>query len=600
MSRTKKQNSNFQVLKDLVALTKGHRWIFYGAIAALACAVGFEAAGKLVIRSVIDRVFGDGMVPGGLLKLVLLFLVFAGAQALFSLFAGRGKIKTAENITKENRERLFDHIQRLSFSYHDRKPVGELVQRSTSDVDAVRRFYAEMIPGFLRILFLFIINFVALTTLDIRLALFGSIIAPVIAGISLFFFGRIYKAYEGHQKQEGVVSSLVQENLHGIRVIRAFASQDRENKKFEKQNKIQMEKGLRVMYWHALYWPIAHTLCGLQFAGAMVFSGILAIRGEISVGTMIASTFLFTSLIWPMQELGRMITEISHSIVSFKRINEILMEGKEESRDSTVISSGRLKGAVDFRNIGFSYVEDAPVLHDISFSCRVGEKIALVGETGSGKSTIVNLLPRFYDFDSGELLLDGRPLNEYSRTFLRRSIGIVEQNPFLFTMTIRENISYSVEREVPDEDIVAVARAASIHENIMEFPRGYETLVGEKGVSLSGGQKQRITIARTLLKDPSILILDDSTSAVDADTESSIQSAMEELMKNRTTFIIAHRLQTLRQADNILVLKKGRIIQSGKHEELVSVDGMYKKIHRIQTRIEEDLVQELGRGAQHG
>jgi len=243
--------------------------------------------------------------------------------------------------------------------------------------------------------------------------------------------------------------------------------------------------------------------------------------------------------------------------------------------------------------VGFRYVEDQPVLQDISFSCRPGEKIALLGATGSGKTSLVNLLPRFYDYTEGEILLDGTPLKEYSRHMLRRQIGIVEQEPFLFSMSVRDNITYSVERTVSLEDVETAARAAAVHDSIMSFPDGYDTMVGEKGVSLSGGQKQRIAIARTLLKDPRILILDDSTSAVDADTEARIKEALDELMEGRTTFIIAHRIQTLRQADRILVLDEGRIVQQGIHEELIETEGFYQDVFRLQTRMEEELQDEL-------
>jgi len=319
----------------------------------------------------------------------------------------------------------------------------------------------------------------------------------------------------------------------------------------------------------------------------------MAINGTITPGTFIAFSNLVNSLIWPMQELGRTITELSKSHVSFKRIREILDEEQEDLISGNSSDDIHLRGELDFKAVGFHYIAGQPVLQDVSFQCSRGQKIALLGTTGSGKTTLVNLLPRFYDYTSGEILLDGRPLKKYSRHMLRRQIGIVEQEPFLFSMTIRDNLIYSVDRDVSQDDVEQAARAASVHDSIMSFPKGYDTMVGEKGVSLSGGQKQRIAIARTLLKDPRILILDDSTSAVDADTETRIKKAMEELMENRTTFIIAHRIQTLKQADCILVLDKGKIVQKGIHEELIDTEGFYKEVFLMQTRMEEELQEEL-------
>ena len=294
-----------------------------------------------------------------------------------------------------------------------------------------------------------------------------------------------------------------------------------------------------------------------------------------------------------MQELGRTISEISKSHVSYRRIREILDESQEDLHSGAVPQAHEIRGNLEFINAGFSYAKGEKVLDDISFRCREGEVIALLGSTGSGKTTLVNLLPRFYDYSEGKILLDGMDLHQYNRHNLRKHIGIVEQEPFLFSMTVAENICYSLDREVGRDEMIGAAKAAAVHDSIMMFPMGYDTMVGEKGVSLSGGQKQRIAIARTLLKNPRILILDDSTSAVDADTESRIKSALKSLMKDRTTFIIAHRIQTLRQADKILVLDQGHVVQQGTHEELICIDGFYKEVFTLQTQMEEELQKEL-------
>jgi len=298
-------------------------------------------------------------------------------------------------------------------------------------------------------------------------------------------------------------------------------------------------------------------------------------------------------IIWPIRNLGRLIADISTGSVSFGRIQHIIKVDKEPLTQGTY-RPDRLRGSVIFDNVSFHYQgEEEDVLHDISFKVRPGMKVALMGGTGSGKTSIVNLLPRFYEYTEGSIKLDGVELSVYPREFLREQIGIVMQEPFLFSTTIRENITYGVTREVTDEDVFTAARMAAVHEVIMSFPEGYDTLVGERGVTLSGGQKQRVTLARTFLRDPALLILDDSTSAVDTETEETIRRAMKRLMHGRTTFLIAHRVQSVMDADLILVLDHGRIIQSGPHRTLINQPGMYRRIYELQSRIEAELEADL-------
>jgi ATP-binding cassette subfamily B protein len=298
-------------------------------------------------------------------------------------------------------------------------------------------------------------------------------------------------------------------------------------------------------------------------------------------------------IIWPMRNLGRLIVQLSTGMVSFGRVLEIIKQDREPLDVGTQPATEKIRGEIEFKNVGFKYEEGEPVLEDINVHVKPGQVIALLGSTGSGKTSMVNLLPRFYEYTSGQLLLDGVELNKYPRRFLRSQIGIVEQEPFLFSRSIRENIIYGVGKKVDQHEIEMAAKNAAVHDVITSFPEGYSTLVGEKGVTLSGGQKQRVAIARTLLKNPRILIFDDSTSSVDTETEAEIRNALKNLMADRTTFIIAHRIQSIMNADQILVLDKGRIIQSGKHQELMKVDGMYRQIYDIQTRIEQELEKEI-------
>jgi len=326
-----------------------------------------------------------------------------------------------------------------------------------------------------------------------------------------------------------------------------------------------------------------------------IFAATMAIKGEITVGMYIAYVGLVVWLIWPIRNLGRIIVSASTGLVSYGRLMEVVKQVREPLHDGVHEPMGSVKGDIIFENVSFMYSDGkANALKNISFHVKPGQAIALLGSTGSGKSSLVNLLPRFHEYTDGRILLDGVELKDYSRAYLRRQIGIVEQEPFLFSRTIRENITYGVGRNVTQEEVERAAKAAAVHDVILTFPDGYNTLVGEKGVTLSGGQKQRVTIARTLLKNPRILILDDSTSSVDTETEASIRDALNELMENRTTFIIAHRIQSVMIADLILVLDKGEVIQTGTHAELVSQkDGMYRKIYDIQTRIDEELEREI-------
>ena len=323
----------------------------------------------------------------------------------------------------------------------------------------------------------------------------------------------------------------------------------------------------------------------------------MTINGEITLGTYLAYAGLVIWIIWPLRNLGRLIVQMSESLVSFGRVSEVIKEDREPVVEGSVRADQVLRGEVVFDNIEFAYDgSDKAALHNITFTVRPGQVVALMGATGSGKSSLVGLLPRFYEYTSGRITVDGVELKEYGRHYLRRHIGIVEQEPFLFSRTVRDNITYGVGRHVPDEEVFAAARAAAIHDVILtKLPDGYNTLVGERGITLSGGQKQRVAIARTLLKDPRILILDDSTSSVDTETEAEIREALRQLMAGRTTFVIAHRIQSVMDADLILVLEHGRIVQRGKHEELVKQDGIYRRIYLAQTQMEAELEEELSR-----
>jgi ATP-binding cassette subfamily B protein len=575
----------------------GFRLKYLGATVSLALAATSKTVTYLLLRYYVDDVLGQGKSAGTLLLIGLGFVGLALFEGTFTFLSGRLAAQTAEGVVLHLRNYLFDHIQRLSFTYHDHTQTGELVQRSTSDVDALRRFFADQAIGVGRIVLLFAINLTVLLNLNWKLALFSVIVVPLVVLISVFFFKRVSKAYEAYQEQEAALSSTLQENLSGVRVVKAFARQAFERDRFEADNWEKFERGRRLLMMHSLYWPVTDILCGLQMLAGFFVGALMAINGTITVGTYMAYAGMVIWIIWPMRNLGRLIVQMSTGMVSYGRVTEIIEEEREPLTAGTYSPNGDLRGELVFQDVCFEYDSSSPVLKGISFRCEPGQVLALLGSTGSGKTSLVNLLPRFYEYTSGSLTLDGIELSSYPREYLRQQIGIVEQEPFLFSRTIRENITYGVGRGVSQAEVEAAARVAAIHDVITTFPDGYDTLVGEKGVTLSGGQKQRVVIARTLLSDPRILILDDATSSVDAETEGAIRAALEGLMQGRTTFIIAHRIQSVMIADLILVLDKGQIVQKGTHRKLLAQPGIYREIYDLQTRIDIELEREVASAA---
>ena len=589
-------------LRGIWKMMVDYRLPYLGATASLAVSALAQTFMYLLLRYFADDVVAQGKYIGNSLTQTFLWigLAFVGlavVQGGFSFLSGRLASYTAEGITRRLRDFLFDHIQRLSFSYHATTPTGDLIERVTSDVDALRRFFSEQGIGIGRIILLFVINFIAILNLNVKLGLLSVIAIPFMLLVSIWFFKRVTKAFENYQSQEAVLSTTLQENLTGVRVVKAFGRQEYEKGKFERDNWTKYLKGKFLLLMHSLFWPLSDIVLGLQMLFGFIYAATMAINGEITVGEYIAYAGLVVWLIWPIRNLGRIIVNASSGMVSYGRLMEVVSKAREPLFDGKVQPEAPVKGELVFEDVSFTYSDGKEeVLKNVSFRVKPGQAVALLGSTGSGKSSLVNLLPRFHEYTGGRILIDGVELKDYSRSYLRKQIGIVEQEPFLFSRSIRENVTYGVGRDVSQEEVERAAKAAAIHDVILGFPDGYNTLVGEKGVTLSGGQKQRVTIARTLLKNPRILILDDSTSSVDTETEAAIRGALNELMENRTTFIIAHRIQSVMIADLILVLDKGEVIQMGTHEELVSqMDGMYRRIYDIQTRIDEELEMEISR-----
>lgn len=584
-------------LVGLWKMMTGYRGLYLAAVLCIGLATVARSGIYFLLAYFVDDVL---LADAGTTAVVLVaigFIVLAAIQGGFTFLGGRWAAKTSESIVRRLRDYLYDHVQRLSFSYHDKMQTGELLQRSTSDVDTLRRFYAEQTIGFGRITLMFAINFIALLLLDVQLAFLSIIVIPIVIIISLFFFKKMYSVFESFQQQEAVLSNTLQENLTGVRVVKAFARQAYESEKFEGDNIEKYRRGIKLTYMHAAYWPATDILCSFQMLFGFTIGALMAINGTITIGMYLAYMGLVVQIIWPIRGLGRLIAEMSTGFVAYHRIMEIMRVEREPLDEGSFAPIRPIQGALTFENVTFGYEENEPVLHGISFDVQAGQTVAFMGGTGSGKTSLMNLLPRFYGFQEGHILLDGEPLTDYPRGYLRQHIGIVQQEPFLFSRSIRDNITYGVNRDVTDAEVEAAAREAAVHDVIMSFPKGYDTMVGERGVTLSGGQKQRVTVARMLLKQPQILIFDDATSSVDTETETVMRKAILEQNAERTTLIIAHRIQSVMSADQIFVLDKGRIVQRGTHRDLIVEEGIYRDVYDLQARIEDELQRDLADAA---
>ncbi len=529
-----------------------------------------------------------------LISLGLIFLVISLIRAVFMFSSSAITASSTEKATKSLRDRLFSHIQALPLAYHSKTPTGELIQRCTGDVETIRKFAALQITEVIRLAALFTGAFFMMATINLNYALVSVILVPVILIGSLVYFKYEKRIWNQHELEQDKLSVIVQENLSGIRVVKAFAKENYEIDKFTKQNEEKKKWGLKLVKLNRIYWPSSDILVHTQVAISVLFGGYLTLTNQLSVGEYTAF-FAYSSFVtWPMRRIGQIVSEMGMATIALTRIFSIL-DIEQEDYSGEEIDTKKLNGDIEFRNVSFNYDENENhrVLNDISFKINAGEKIALLGPTGAGKSTIISLLMRFFEADSGEILIDGKNIKSYSKEYLRSRFGVVLQKPFLFSTTIKDNIAYANPDSHIDE-VIEASTTARIHDIITEvFPESYETIVGEKGVTLSGGQKQRVTIARTLLKDPDIFIFDDSTSAVDSETEFEIQKALRDMIKSKTTFVIAHRITSIQDCDRIIVLDKGKVIEEGTHDELVKVDGFYKKIFDIQVSVEDEIRAEV-------
>ncbi|OQY29873.1 MAG: ABC transporter [Candidatus Cloacimonetes bacterium 4572_55] len=591
---------------------KGNRATYGAAVGAIGLAALFSFIAPLVIRITIDSIISDAPVDAPLFVIHVIewmggrswisqnlwtifgFLAVASIlQGLFTYLKGRWAAQSSEATARHLRDQLYNHLQHLPFSYHSKAATGDLIQRCTSDVETVRRFLSVQFVGVGRAVIMLSLVVPIMLSLNVQMTFISLALLPIIIAFAIIFFMKVKAAFQLSDESEGELSIVLQENLTGIRVVRAFARQEHEIEKFDRKNKKYRDLTYRLLQLLAWYWSISDVLCLSQIGLVLTIGSLWATNGVISLGTLVVFMTYSGMLMWPVRQMGRILTDMGKTIVSLERIGAILDEPIEGANDT--VAPKRLphtRGDIEVKQMTFSYISGTPVLKNINFQAKAGQTVAVMGPTGSGKSTLVNLLPRLYDYEKGSISLDGHPLSQLDRKWLREQIGIVLQEPFLYSKTVRENIRLG-QSQAEDDRVYEAARIASIHDAILNFDKGYKTVVGERGVTLSGGQKQRVAIARAIIKNAPILIFDDSLSAVDTETEVKIQQALKKRRGRSTTFIIAHRLTTVMEADLILVLDNGEITQSGTHDELVAQNGLYRRVWNIQNSLESDFQKEL-------
>lgn len=599
--------------KQLWNFMKNNRTLYVFAILAVGVATFIRFIWPLILRLTIDSIIGSKPLEEGTgflsvinqifhltggrsvlvqsiwaVSVILILLTVSRGIALF--LKGRWSALASERIVRNIREKVFNHLQYLPYEYHVKVKTGDLIQRCTSDLETIRRFIAIQFVEIGRALFMIVFALSFMLQMSVRMTLISMALVPFIFLFAYFFFTRVKKAFKNSDEAEGRMSTVLQENLTGVRVVRAFARQAFELEKFDKKNAEFRDLTYRLIRLLAWYWSVSDFISLIQIAAVTVLGTYWAANGTITLGTMLAFASYVGMLLWPVRQMGRVLTDMGKAMVSVGRIQEILDEPAETYDDGLKFS--RFKGNVEFSNVCFEYEPGKPVLQDISFKIEAGQTVAILGPTGAGKSSLVHLLPRLYDYQKGSIKVDGMELNTIDKKVLRRNIGLALQEPFLFSKTIRDNIGMAV-KGASQKQIYEAAECSAIHQVINDFEKGYDTEVGERGVTLSGGQKQRLAIARILLKNAPILIFDDSLSAVDTETDALIRKELKKRAENVTTIIISHRLVTLSEADLILVLDQGKLVQRGSHNELMTQEGLYKRIWKIQTDLEEELEQEI-------
>lgn len=521
------------------------------------------------------------------LAVILLAAINIAANYYSKVFAAKG----SESFVKGMRDQLYDHIQKLPYSWHVKNQTGDIIQRCTSDVDVVRNFVTNQLMEVFRIIFLIVFYMVIMFSMNVKISLIAVSFFPIVILYSGYFFSKIAQHFQEADEAEGILSSVVQENLTGVRVVRAFGRESFERKRFDEKNERFAGLWIYLGKFLSLYWSIGDLITGIQILTVICMGVLFTVDGNLTVGEFIAFVSYNSSMAWPVRSLGRIISEMSKAGVSIERIAYILDEKEEDDRPG--VTKPAINKDIVFDKVNFKYEEGAAILKDVSFTVPAGKTFAILGNTGSGKSTLVHLLNRLYDLPDGcgKITIGGVDIRDIDRQYLRSQIGMVLQEPFLYSGSIKENVGITKESSAFD-DIREACEIACVDSAIDSFTDGYETIVGERGVTLSGGQKQRVAIARMLVEHTPVMIFDDSLSAVDAQTDAMIREALKKRMAGTTVILIAHRITTLMQADCIMVLEDGAVAEMGSHEQLMEHHGIYRRIYDIQmnTQLDADSV----------
>lgn len=579
-------------MKNIFKYLDGYKGVFSLAVISIVIATIMQLATPVFIKYAIDSVIGNESAGNlkffadtfgkNLMSVVWALVIINLIRGIFLFLKGYLSSYAAENIAEDLKNKLYKQIQYMTYEYHTKKETGDMIQRCTSDVETIRKFLGVQIVDLGRIIFMVLMSVAIMLSLNVKLTIYAVALIPVLFIFSYVFFTKVQKHFKKSDEAEGALTTVLQENLSGVRVVRAFGRERFEIDKFEKVNAEHKKVTYRLIEVLAYFWSSSDLLTLTQGGIVLVVGAGMVINGEISIGTLVAFITYESMLLWPVKQSGRLLSELGKTTVAIDRIEEILKEEIETDADHEI--EPEIIGEIEFENVSFAYPDGKKAIDNISFRLDAGKTLGILGSTGSGKSTLVHLLQRLYEY-SGSAKIDGIELNTIKKQWIRKKIGLILQEPYLYAKTVKENIGI-IKRDFSEGEIFSAAQNASIHDNIMEFKEGYETVIGEKGVSLSGGQKQRIAISRTIIdEDKRILVFDDSLSAVDTETDMKIRRALAKRSKDVTTIIISHRITTLSEADYIIVLDEGKIIQRGSHEELIEAEGLYKRIWDLQKMV---------------
>ncbi len=579
-------------MRNIMKYLRGYGGVFFLATLSIIIATIMQLATPILIKYAVDSVIGTE--PAGnlqfimnlfgknLVSVVWIIVVINLIRGIFLFLKGYLSSYAAENIAENMKNSLYKQIQYMTYEYHTKKETGDMIQRCTSDVETIRKFLGVQIVDLGRIIFMVLLTIGIMMSLNFKLTLYAVALIPILFGFSFIFFTKVQKNFKKSDEAEGALTTVLQENLSGVRVVRAFGREKYEIDKFEEANLKHKTVTYKLLEILSYFWSSSDLLTLAQSGIVLVVGAEMAIQGEISIGTLIAFITYESMLLWPVKQSGRLLSELGKTTVAITRVEEILNEVIEHDLPEEI--EPEIKGDIKFDTVNFTYPDGKRALEDISFDLKQGQTLGILGSTGSGKSTMVHLLQRLYEYE-GSIKIDGLELNTIKKQWIRKKIGLILQEPYLYAKTVKENIGIT-KRDYHEQDIYSAAQTASIHDSIVEFKEGYETVLGEKGVSLSGGQKQRVAISRTIIdKEKRILVFDDSLSAVDTETDLKIRRALSERNKDVTTIIISHRITTLAEADVIIVLDEGRIIQKGSHKELTEKEGLYKRIWDLQKMV---------------